>query len=324
VATREVDMAIGCDQGGSIRIPSAWCGIFGLKPTYGLVPYTGIFPIEMTLDHAGPMARTVADLALLLEVIAGKDELDPRQREVRTEPYTGALNGSIKGLRLALVKEGFGWEGVSEQDVDQMVTDVAHRLERRGATVATLSLPFHREGIHIHNAIINEGATILMMKGNGTGTNWKGHYMTSLLSAFADGRRSRANDLSETVKFLVLLGQYMQDNYHGRYYAKAQNLGRTLRAAYDDALRQFDLLVMPTTPMKPTLLPPANAGSKEIIARAHEMNLNTCPFDVTGHPALSVPCGLLGGLPVGMMLIGRHWEDGTVLRAGYAFEQLLK
>jgi len=321
VAAGEVDMAIGGDQGGSIRIPASWCGIAGHKPTYGLVPYTGVFPIELTLDHTGPMARTVADVAVFLEAIAGPDGLDPRQRDVRTDKYTEAIKGSVGGLRLAIVKEGFGWEGASEKDVDQMVQDAVHKLERLGAKVSTISLPMHRDGIHIWNAIAVEGATMLMVRGNSMGTNWKGHYTTSLLDVFAKGWQSRADDLSETTKLVVMLGQYMQDNYHGRYYAKAQNIARSLRGAYDEALQQADLLVMPTLPMKATPIPAPTASREEYVARALEMIPNTCPFDVTGHPALTVPCGMSGGLPVGMMLVGRHWEDGTVLRAGHAFEQ---
>ncbi|PYN57019.1 MAG: Asp-tRNA(Asn)/Glu-tRNA(Gln) amidotransferase GatCAB subunit A [Candidatus Rokuibacteriota bacterium] len=321
VAAGEVDMAIGGDQGGSIRIPASWCGIAGHKPTYGLVPYTGVFPIELTLDHTGPMARTVADVAVFLEAIAGPDGLDPRQRDVRTDKYTEAIKGSVGGLRLAIVTEGFGWEGASEKDVDQMVQDAVHKLERLGAKVTTISLPMHRDGIHIWNAIAVEGATMLMVRGNSMGTNWKGHYTTSLLDVFAKGWQSRADDLSETTKLVVMLGQYMQDNYHGRYYAKAQNIARSLRGAYDEALQQADLLVMPTLPMKATPIPSPTASREEYVARALEMIPNTCPFDVTGHPALTVPCGMSGGLPVGMMLVGRHWEDGTVLRAGHAFEQ---
>ena len=322
VAAGEVDMAIGGDQGGSIRIPACWCGIVGHKPTYGLVPYTGVFPIELTLDHTGPMARTVADVAVFLEAIAGPDGLDPRQRDVRTDNYTEAIKGSVNGLRLAIVREGFGWEGASEKDVDQMVQDAAHKFERVGAKVTTISLPMHRDGIHVWNAIAVEGATMLMVRGNSMGTNWKGHYTTGLLDVYARGWQSRANDLSETTKLVVMLGQYMQDNYHGRYYAKAQNLARSLRAAYDEALQQADLLVMPTLPMKATPIPPPTASREEYVARALEMIPNTCPFDVTGHPALTVPCGTSSDLPVGMMLVGRHWEDGTVLRAGHAFEQI--
>ena len=162
---------------------------------------------------------------------------------------------------------------------------------------------------------------MLMVAGNSMGTNWKGHYTTSLLDFYGRSRRARANDLSETVKLVVLLGQYMQDNYHGRYYAKAQNLARALTAAYDAALGECELLVMPTLPLKATKLPAADASREEYVNRALEMLPNTCPFDVTGHPAINVPCGMSGGLPVGMMLVGRHWEDGTILRAAHAFEQ---
>jgi amidase len=142
------------------------------------------------------------------------------------------------------------------------------------------------------------------------------------VGVYGRSRRVRANDLSETVKLVVLLGQYMQDNYQGRYYAKAQNLARTLRVAYDEALRSVDLLLMPTLPLKATLLPAPDVSREEYVARALEMISNTCPFDVTGHPAVTVPAGISAGLPVGMMLIGRHWEDGTVLRAADAFQKL--
>ena len=229
VAAGEVDMAIGGDQGGSIRIPASWCGIVGLKPTYGLVPYTGVFPIELTLDHTGPMARSTADVALLLEAIAGPDGLDPRQGAgIPVEAYSRALTGDVAGIRLGILQEGFGHEDLSERDVDDAVTVAARSFEELGAVVETVSVPWHREGFHVWNAIAVEGATMLMVAGNGMGTNWKGHYTTSLLDVYARGRRTRANDLSETTKLVTLLGQYMQDRYHGRYYAKAQNLARAV------------------------------------------------------------------------------------------------
>jgi amidase len=321
VVAGEVDLAIGGDQGGSIRIPSSYCGAYGLKPTYGLVPYTGVFPIELTLDHVGPIGATVADVALLLEAIAGEDGLDPRQRNVRIEPYSQLLTGDVRGLKIGIVEEGFGWPGLSEPDVDAAVREAAQRFSQLGAEVRTISIPMHRDGIHIWNGIAVEGATALMVRGNGFGTNWKGLFATSLLTAYARGRLTHANDLSDTVKIVTLLGQYMQDAHHGRYYARAQNLARTLTEAYDEALRRVDLLVMPTTPMKATPIPPADAPREVWVARALEMIANTCPFDVTGHPAMNVPCAKSNGLPVGMMLVGRRWEDATVLRAAHAFEQ---
>ncbi len=321
VAVGEVDMAIGGDQGGSIRMPAGWCGVYGLKPTHGLVPYTGAFPIESTIDHLGPMAGSTADCALLLEAIAGEDGMDPRQYSVKTEAYTKAIGGSITGLRIGIAREGFEWPGLSESDVDQLVLKAAGRFEQLGAVVSSVSLPMHRDGIHIWNAIAIEGATAQMLKGNSMGTNWKGYYTTSLLDSFARGWRERPNNLSETAKLVLLTGEYMLSRYHGRFYAKAQNLAMKLRAAYDAALQQVDLLVMPTLPMKATRIPAASASREDYVARALEMVVNTAPTDVTGHPAMSVPCGMSQGLPVGMMLIGRQYAEGTILRASHAFEQ---
>src|SRR5437016_1580143 len=200
VVARECDMAIGGDQGGSIRIPSSYSGAVGLKPTYGLVPYTGVFPIELTLDHTGPIARSAADTALLLESIAGPDGLDPRQSSgLRPDRYTQALTGEVRGLRIGVVQEGFAWGSLSEEDVDDAVRDAAHAFERLGCAVRNVSVPWHRDGMHVWNAIALEGATALMVAGNSMGTNWKGHYTTSLLDVYARGRLSRAQDLSETV-----------------------------------------------------------------------------------------------------------------------------
>ena len=272
VVTGECDMAIGGDQGGSISIPASWCGAYALKPTYGLVPYTGVFPIELTLHHTGPIASTTADIALLLEVIAGEDGLDPRQKGVKPEAYTSVLGNGIEGIRIGIVSEGFGWPELSEQDVDELVQAAAWRYSELGSQVGMLSIPMHRDGKHIWNAIKVEGSAMLMVRGNSMGTNWKGHYSTSLLEAYAQGRVTMADHFFETLKFTTLLGEYMQERYHGRYYAKAQNLARTLTRVYDDALQTVDLLVMPTTPMKAPLLPPGDAHLKR---RSHELRGRT-------------------------------------------------
>lgn len=142
VALGEVDMAIGCDQGGSIRMPSSFCGTYGMKPTHGLVPYTGIMPIEIFIDHAGPITASVADNALLLEVLAGKDGYDPRQYDVKTQPYTKALGKGVKGMKIGVVKEGFGLEA-SEKAVDAKVRAAAQRFKKLGAKVGNVSIPWH-------------------------------------------------------------------------------------------------------------------------------------------------------------------------------------
>ena len=319
VAAGEVDMAIGGDQGGSIRIPAAYCGVYGLKPTHGLVPYTGIFPIETTLDHTGPMTATVADNALLLEVLAGPDGLDPRQVNVKTAAYTNALTGDARGMKIAVVKEGFGHAN-SEADVDALVRRGAVTFKQLGAQVDEVSIPLHLAGPAIWTPIAVEGATWQMLNGNGFGFNWKGLYVTSLIDAHAAWRQ-RADEFSDTLKTTILFGQYALNKYRGHYYAKSQNLARSLRTAYDAVLKDYDLLLMPTLPLKATPLPSPGAPRMEIIQRAFEMLANTAPFDVTGHPAMSVPCGLSDGLPAGMMLIAKHWDEAAIYRAASAFEK---
>jgi amidase len=321
VAAGVVDMALGGDQGGSIRMPSAWCGIYGLKPTWGLVPYTGAFPIEMTLDHLGPMARSAADCALMLEAIAGPDGLDPRQTAgLNGAAYARALNGDAKGLRLAIVEEGFGWPG-GEKDVDEAVAAAARSFEKLGAKVATVTIPWHRDGMAIWTGIGAEGALATMISGSGLGTNWKGYYATGLLDAFARGLRTHPDDLSESAKLFTMLGAYMHERYHGHFYAKAQNLARSLKGAYDAALRDNDLLVMPTMATKAPKLPAPGCSREEYLAAALGMLANTAQFNITGHPAMNVPCARSQGLPVGMMLVGKTGDDETVLRAADAWQK---
>ena len=318
VAGKYVDMAIGGDQGGSIRMPAAYSGCYGMKPTHGLVPYTGIMPIESTLDHAGPMTQNVADNALMLEVIAGADGLDPRQYNVVTDTYTRAVTAGASGLKIGIVKEGFGHDS-SETDVDQKVRAAANILSECGASVDEISVPWHLKGLPIWTPIASEGATNQMMHGNGMGTGWEGMYTTSLLDYHANWR-GRADELSDTLKITMFVGQYFLKHHRGHYYAKAQNLSRQLREEYNKVLASYDLLLMPTTPMKATPIPERSEGLATWTQRAFEMLVNTAPFDVTGHPGMSVPCGMSDGLPVGMMLIGRHYEESTIYRAAGAFE----
>ncbi len=319
VGAGEVEMGIGGDQGGSIRMPAGWTGCYGMKPTHGLVPYTGVMPIEATIDHAGPMTTTVADNALLLEVIAGPDGLDPRQYNVRVDRYTAALGRGVAGLRIGVLVEGFGHAN-SEPDVDAKVRDAANRFRAMGAHVEDVSVPMHLDGPAIWTPIALEGLQAQMMHGNGMGFSWEGLYTTSLLDAHANWR-SRANELSRTLKVSMFAGEYFIRHYRGHFYAKAQNLARRLRAAYDEALSRYDLLLLPTLPMKSTPLPPSNAPLALWCQRGFEMLANTCPFDVSGHPGMSVPCGLSQGLPVGMQLVAKHWNESTIYRAAHAFEQ---
>lgn len=319
VAAGEVDMAVGGDQGGSIRMPAAYCGIYGMKPTHGLVPYTGIMPIEIYIDHTGPMTANVKDNALMLEVMAGSDGIDPRQYDVVTHPYSEMLEGGIAGMKIAVVREGFGHAN-SEADVDAKVQAAADTLRKLGAKVEEVSIPIHAQGGAIWVPIGVEGLTQTMMWGDGYGHSRQDLYVTSLMD-FHHRWRERANELAPTVKYLTMLGTYMREYYGLRYYGKAVNLSRKVRAAYDKVLGEADLLMMPTLPLKATKLPGPEASNTEYFQRAYEMLANTSPFDYTHHPAMAVPCGLGDGLPISMMLVGKHYDEPTIYRAAYAFEQ---
>ena len=322
IATGEVDVALGCDQGGSIRTPSSYCGIVGLKPTWGLVPYTGIMPIELTLDHVGPMTRTVSDNALALEVIAGFDGLDPRQTALaEAQPYTQSLTKGAQSVRVGVLTEGFEFP-VSDPAVNATVMSAAKAFERAGASVTKVSIPLHSLGASIWGVIALEGAARQMMLDNGHGFNWKGLYVTNMIGAHAKWRE-RANELPHTIRYLILAGQHYLRASGGQTYAKAQNVGRQLGAAYDAALKNVDVLLMPTNPTVAPLLPGPDASVEQYLQRAWENMENTKPFDVTGHPALQIPCGSKDDLPIGMMLVGRRFEESTLYQVAHAFEQQL-
>lgn len=319
VALGEADMALGGDQGGSIRMPASFCGIYGMKATHGLVPYTGIMPIEITVDHVGPMTRTVADNALLLEVLAGPDGYDPRQYNVKTQPYSQMLEGGVAGMRIGVVTEGFQQPN-AEAAVNDSVRAAAARLAGLGAVVEEISIPMHLLGAALWTPIGVEGLTQTMMHGDGYGVSRPDLYVTSLMD-FHRNWRTRANEMSETTKLFTLLGTYIRKHHGSRYFGKATNITRLLTAAYDAALAQYDLLLMPTTPIKAQPFPPQGAPREEIVSHALNMISNTAPFDITHHPAMAIPCGLSEGLPTSMMLIGKHWDEATIYRAAYAFEQ---
>ena len=321
MAAGQVDLALGGDQGGSIRIPRAFCGTVGHKPTYGLVPFTGAFPIEFTIDHLGPITRTVADAALMLSVLAGRDGQDPRQPDsVQPADYVAALGEGATGLRVGVVREGFGIPGLSQPQVDTTVRAAITRLGEAGLAVDEVSVPWHRHAMHVWNVIATDGVAAQMIDGNGYGYNWDGRYDPELIAYYGRQRREVADAWSETVKMAALAGRYSIEEYQARHYAMARNLVPRVRAAYDEALASYDVLVMPTLPIVATPLVTPADPRETYLARALEMIPNTAPFDVSGHPATSVPAGLADGLPVGLMIVGRHFEDTTCLRVARALE----
>ena len=320
VAAGEVDMGTGGDQAGSIRIPASLSGVVGIKPTWGLVPYTGIMGMDATIDHAGPLTTTTAENALFLEVMAGPDGLDSRQGGAKVDEYTKAIGQPVKGLKIGVVKEGFG-QYDSHPDVDKGVRAAAKAFEALGCEVKEVSIPWHPFAVSIWAAIALEGTYQAMFNGASIGGNIEGVYPVSLAARLAP-IRERANELPHTVKVGMLLGAYTSRFYQGYFYFKSQNLRRRLRAAYDATLAQHDLLLMPTTRMMASKIPPADADLPAIMQHSWEQIGNTSPFNVTHHPAISIPCGFgEGDRPIGLMLVAKHWQEAALYRAADAFER---
>jgi amidase len=306
VAAGECDWALATDQGGSTRVPAAFCGVVGLKPTWGLVPYDGAIPVEATLDHIGLLTATVADNRRMLEVVAGEE------RASRPAP-------DPRSLRIGVVEEGFGHPN-SEPAVDTAVREAAATFARVGCQVETISIPEHRASRTVFAGIVCSGAAAQLLAGSSYPLNARGPYDLDVMRAH---RRLLAEGapLPDTLLSLLLAGGLALASDGGLSYARAQHAARGLRAAYDDTLDRYDLLLMPTVPMRAPKLVGPDADRAVRLERAVDMFANCSAFNVTGHPALSVPCGPPGELPVGMMLLARHFHEGVLHAAGETYEQ---
>jgi amidase len=317
VVAGEVDMALGTDQGGSVRIPSSLSGCYGMKATMGVVPYTGGMPMETSIDYIGPLTNSVEDNALLLEILAGygeDPELNPWARQ-----YTLALDKPIKEIKIGIVSEGFE-HPIGDPEVNACVRKAVSKLGSLGSTVEEVSIPMHNVGMGIWGAVITDGLW-QTARLSGLGYNYDGPYSPALQQAM-ENVSQRVNEMPFNAQLLFVLGRYM-DRYKGKYYAKGKNAVNALRAAYDKALNKYDLLVMPTTVRTASENPSslAEATNEELIGYAFNNTFNTCQFNATGHPAMSLPCGLRDDLPVGMMLVGKRFQESQIYQVAHAYEQ---
>jgi amidase len=235
------------------------------------------------------------------------------------QPYTQVLGRDLRGLRIGVLKEGFG-QALSQPDVDDCVRAAAAALAALGATVKDVSIPMHPQGVPIWIGVISDP---LWQTFAAHGTTWhaEGVFSPALVDAL-EGWEQHLPRFPANAQLYLLLGKYLE-RFHGRYYAKAKNLVKRLRRAYDAALEQHDLLLMPTTAIKAVRNPATRAEltTEDMMSGAFATISNTCQFDISGHPAMSVPCGLRDGLPVGMMLVGRYFDEIAIYRAAHAFEQ---
>jgi len=324
VVTGDVDVALGADQGGSIRQPASWCGCVGLKPTRGLVPYTGIQSLDDTIDYVGPMASSVADCARTLEAIAGPSDGDPRQRaDIEVDRYSEAIDTGLDGLTFGVLEEGFETENANE-DVHDTVRAAIQEFDELGADVQQVSVPWHPDGAVLSTTIIAEGVAMKFRHEGLTPFSQGGHDV-DFAESFGKARRVRGDDISIRIKANLVLGEHLTRRYQHRYYAKAQNLAVKLQAAYDDAFSTVDILLLPTwNDTAPELR--AGESYREALESTFENwtiggSSTTSQFNVSGHPALTIPCGTVDDLPVGLQLIGQHFGEYDLFRAADAFER---
>ncbi len=321
-----VDLALGADQGGSIRIPAALCGVVGLKPTFGLVPFTGVQGLAWGLDHVGPMARNVEGVARALDVIAGPDGIDRRSTGCAPPEALESLTHGVEGLRVAVVPEGFAlsiagdaaYPG-SAAAADQ-VRDTVEQLRDLGALVDDVPVPWHERARDIYGPLLIEAAVITLWRSYGRATAdiaWAGD---TPIDRIISGLRERPDLMSPPTQLVALAGSWFLDRGRGRSLDQASELVVMLRRDYDRVLREYDVLVHPTT--APAGIPgPLSTDPVDMVVESLAYFHNTCATNLTGHPSVTVPTGGLDG--VGVHITGPHGGDGLVLRVAHAIEQLV-
>jgi amidase len=335
VALGEVWGAVGADQGGSIRVPAANCGIVGLKPTFGLVPYTGCGSNEPTNDHVGPMTRTVSDNALFLLAIAGTDNIDDRgfaaPKPKNLPNYSAALQAlptdkPLRGKKIGIITESLSTPATDPRVVQTFRTAAA-QFEKLGATATEVSIPIHSKGAAIWTGVSKTGGFLNKTSG---AFGRRGYQMVNLNSMLHPMKQENWDNAYSATKNIYLNGLYAVQNFP-TLLAKATNLSRKLRDSYDRALEEFDVLITPTLPYVATSHADPEASPIEQISKQIGLTSNTAPFNQTGHPVLAMPIGMLevlegpgvalhAKLPVSMQVIGKWWDEATVYRFAGAWE----
>jgi aspartyl-tRNA(Asn)/glutamyl-tRNA(Gln) amidotransferase subunit A len=304
--------SFGTDTGGSVRQPAAFCGVVGLKPTYGRVSRYGLIAFDSSLDHVAPLSLDVADAALLLGAVAGRDPFDSTSVDAPVPDYVAALGQGIAGLRVGVPAEYFG-EGL-DPEIDRAVRSAIDVLRGLGATVERVSLPTTSYGVATYYIVAPAEASSNLARYDGVkyGLRAPGKDLVDMVS------RTRAAGFGAEVKRRIMLGTYaLSTGYYDAYYGQAQKVRTLVRRDFEQAFTRVDVLAAPTTPSV------AFAHGAKADPLAMYMNdVYTIPASMTGLPAVSVPCGFsAAGLPIGLQLIGRSLDEATLLRAAHAYEQ---
>lgn len=305
--------ALGSDTGGSIRQPAGLCGVVGMKPTYGRVSRSGLVAYASSLDQIGPITKDVTDCALLMNAICGKDPRDSTSVDLPVPNFTAALIPDVKGLRIGVPKEFFA-QGVATEVAEAIYTAV-RLLEGQGAIVEETSLPTVEYGLACYYILAPAEASSNLARYDGVKYGWRTQELAGHVGMV---EKTRGEGFGAEVKQRIMIGTYaLSAGYYDAYYLKAQQVRTLIRRDFNRAFEQYDVLV---TPVSPTVA--FRIGEKADDPLAMKLaDVCTIPVNIAGLPALSLPCGFQDGLPIGMQIIGKPWDEETILRIAYTFEQ---
>jgi aspartyl-tRNA(Asn)/glutamyl-tRNA(Gln) amidotransferase subunit A len=313
VAAGEVLFSLGSDTGGSIREPASFCGVVGMKPTYGRVSRFGLVAFASSLDQIGPLTRSVEDNARVLEVLAGHDPNDSTSAHLEVPKYTDALTNDVKGLKIAVPSEYLG-EGVSPE-VQESVRNALKVYESLGATWEEVSLPHSKYAVATYYIIASSEASSNLARFDGVRYGVRAE-ADNMMDMF---KKSRSQGFGEEVKRRIMLGTFaLSSGYYDAYYKKAQKVRTLLKNDFDKIFEDYDVVIGPTAPT-----PAFKIGEKtDDPLTMYASDILTIPVNLAGVPGISIPCGLSEeGLPIGLQIIGKHFDESTVYRAAHAFEQ---
>ncbi|MGE7186962.1 Asp-tRNA(Asn)/Glu-tRNA(Gln) amidotransferase subunit GatA [Peribacillus sp. NPDC006672] len=314
VASGEVLFSLGSDTGGSIRQPAAYCGVVGLKPTYGRVSRFGLVAFASSLDQIGPVTRTVEDNAYLLEAISGVDPMDSTSANIDVPNFVNSLTGDVRGLKIAVPKEYLG-EGVGEE-ARNSVLEALKVLEGLGAEWEEVSLPHSKYALAAYYLLSSSEASANLSRFDGVRYGHRTDNAETLIEMY---KQTRAEGFGDEVKRRIMLGTFsLSSGYYDAYYKKAQKVRTLIKKDFEDVFEKYDVIVGPTTPT-----PAFKIGEKvDDPLTMYANDILTIPVNLAGVPGISVPCGFAAnGLPLGLQMIGKHFDESTIYRAAHAFEQ---
>ncbi|MFE4132097.1 Asp-tRNA(Asn)/Glu-tRNA(Gln) amidotransferase subunit GatA [Peribacillus sp. YIM B13482] len=314
VASGEVLFSLGSDTGGSIRQPAAYCGVVGLKPTYGRVSRFGLVAFASSLDQIGPVTRTVEDNAYLLEAISGVDPMDSTSANIDVPNFVNSLTGDVRGLKIAVPKEYLG-EGVGEE-ARNSVLEALKVLEGLGAEWEEVSLPHSKYALAAYYLLSSSEASANLSRFDGVRFGHRTDNAETLIEMY---KQTRAEGFGDEVKRRIMLGTFsLSSGYYDAYYKKAQKVRTLIKKDFEDVFEKYDVIVGPTTPT-----PAFKIGEKvDDPLTMYANDILTIPVNLAGVPGISVPCGFAAnGLPLGLQMIGKHFDESTIYRAAHAFEQ---